>query len=375
MKASRDKLLLLLIFSFVQLALLLWVGIYTKEEAIKYIGEAGYFQQYLHFSEPKYLFYSSYIFLHVLSHAIGAGIVGVYILQLIVNAIATLCFHSLVVNLTAKKTIAFLATLLLVLCIPYQKWTVYLFTESIFFSLLIIYFYILFQKREESSTRIILAAILLLLIILARPTGILIIPPTLLLIARYLYKHKHFIPLTIACVAGVLAFVVITNLAMQGQGEFDFLKPFREEHIICGYPQKTSTGNTNTSANTLQGLMIYIFQNPRQFGVLAIERIIAFFGMIRPYFSARHNLFLGAFFYPIYLFALAGIPTMYRVSKRFAFFSAMVISVFMISVMVTCDDWHNRFIMPVMPVIFVFAAAGMDKLYELFSKKKRRQTS
>jgi 4-amino-4-deoxy-L-arabinose transferase-like glycosyltransferase len=302
--------------------------------------------------------------LNCLAKLTGTGIIGVYITQLLLNGIATICFYDLNLKLSSNRLAAFFATLLLICCLPFQKWTVYLFTESIFFSLIIIYLYVLFVPKFQKRVRIFLAVVLFILILLSRPTGLLIIPSTVVLLSLQLIKRRQFISLGLLVIIGMAAFFYVTDVAMHGEGEFDFLKPFVEEHLICGYPQKMNPSESLPSGgNSLAGVLDYTSHHFTQFLDLAWKRILLFFGLLRPYFSFRHNLYLACYFYPIYLFALAGIKTIYRTSKPFFYFSTVLVVVFVLSVSVTCDDWHNRFIMPLMPIIISFAASGVNTVF------------
>lgn len=362
--------MLVIVFCLVQTGLLLAFGIYTQEEAVKYVYEAGYFTQHGTFSQPKYVFYSGYIFLHVLSNIVNAGFAGVYILQLLLNALATWCFYRLALKVSAGRTTAFISTLLLLLCIPFQKWTVYLFTESVFFSLVIIYCYVLFARYRSVYTKAALALLLLFLLVIARPTGMLVLPATMLLASVYLFKRGKKPWAFIIWLPGLAGLAVLLDMAIKGKGEFDFIKPFVEEHIVCGLP-RADTSAKLAYDNSLQSLLQYIGQNFLTVLKLGIVRLGAFFGMVRSYYSGMHNLLLIAGFYPVYV--LAGLGSLYlkRNAGLFFIFSIALIATFAVSVMLTCDDWHNRFIMPVMPLILLYAGAGGAWVYGRIKRKER----
>jgi hypothetical protein len=366
---KKWQLLVGILFCIVHAGLLINFGIYTKEEAIKYTYEAAYFADHGWFSEPKYIFYSSYIFLRILCNAIGAGDVGMYVIQVLVNALATICFYKLVLKLSGKYQAAVFGTLLLVLCIPYQKWTAHLFTESIFFSLVIIYTYVLFASFKNKYTRPALSVVLLLLLVISRPTGMLVIPATVAFISYQLFANKKKLSAFAIWLPGLAGLLLLVDAAMKGKGEFDFIKPFVEEHIICGLPESAVT-TAAVNGDSLRVLLIYISQHFIDFIQLAFQRLISFFGLIRSYYSPMHNLLLIAGFYPIYILSTFGIRYMYRSARAFFIFSVVLVATFAFSVMLTCDDWHNRFIMPVMPIIFIYAAVGGSQLYEAVVRRR-----
>lgn len=368
---KKWQLLVGILFCIVHAGLLLHFGIYNKEEAVKYTYEAGYFAQHGWFSEPKYIFYSGYIFLRIICNAIGAGDVGMYIIQLLVNALAVICFYKLVQKLSGKYQAAVFGTLLLIVCIPYQKWTAYLFTESIFFSLVIIYTYVLFASFKNKYTKPALSIVLLLLLIISRPTGMLLIPATFAFISYQLFAGRKKLAAFAIWLPGIAGLLLLVDAAMKGKGEFDFIKPFVEEHIICGVPQSAATSAAG-NGDSLRVLLIYISQHFLDFIQLAFQRLIAFFGLYRSYYSPMHNLLLIAGFYPVYILSTFSIRFMYRSARAFFIFSVVLVATFAFSVMLTCDDWHNRFIMPVMPIIFIYAAVGGSQLYEAVVRKRTR---
>ena len=372
---QKMDLLLFISFCLVQAGLLLAFGIYTQEEAVKYVYEAGYFTQHGGFSQPKYVFYSGYIFLHILSNAVNTGFAGVYIFQLLLNGLATYCFYRLALQVSASRIAAFVSTLLLILCIPFQKWTVYLFTESVFFSLMIIYCYVLFKTYRNGYAKPLLALLLLFLLVICRPTGMLAIPATAVLASVYLFQRKKKLWALAIWVPGLIGLVLLLDTAFKGRGEFDFMKPFIEEHIICGLPTNKNVVYSNAEHSSLTEVLSFIGQHFFLCAKLGIMRLAAFFGLVRPYYSGMHNFLLGLGFYPVYLLALFGWKQLKKQSKAFHIFSFTLIATFALSVMVTCDDWHNRFIMPIMPLILLYAGMGAARLYTRYFKKEQSITS
>lgn len=366
MQITRNKgdLILVFLFILIQAILLYFTGIYTKEESTKYLEESANLLNNGKFSEPKYLFYSGYIGIHVLARVTGIGIVGVYIIQLLFNAIATICFYKLSEIITGNKFVTRLATAMLICCIPFQSWTTFLFTESFFFSLLLIFIFLLF-KKDHTAVSILATLLVAALVVISRPTGLLIIPATTVLFAMRLYRDGKKLLAGLTFIPAILIFSALGNLAMKGQGEFDFMKPFIEQHVICGLEGEKYNADLPADGNSLNGLIYYITHNFPQAMKLAGQRMLAFFGLIRPYYSDLHNILLVASFYPVYIFAIAGMRSIYRTNRQFLVFFLVLLLTFTLSVLVSCDDWHNRFIMPVMPVILLFAAKGF---YQTFSR-------
>jgi hypothetical protein len=150
---------------------------------------------------------------------------------------------------------------------------------------------------------------------------------------------------------------------LQAGGSLDFMAPFKRENIICGV-------NTTPRAdiqiiekgNSLKGLFYYTVHNKNQFLRLSQLKTIAFFGLIRNYYSSFHNAYLSLFFYPFYLLAIVGIIKMYRRKEKITIYLLTIILLYWITTLLTCDDWHNRFILTVSPFIFLIGFAAFTTL-------------
>ena len=147
---SQTKLLAILGFMWVliQFSYFKKLGIVNTLEATKYIDECQQLLRYGCFSDNKYLFYSVYIFIHIIFYKLGFEITGVYIFQLLFNLLAAFFFFKICYKLTKKKFIAFISVLLLLLTQTFQMWTVYLYTESVFSSLVIVCIYSFFVLNQ-----------------------------------------------------------------------------------------------------------------------------------------------------------------------------------------------------------------------------------
>jgi hypothetical protein len=152
---------------------------------------------------------------------------------------------------------------------------------------------------------------------------------------------------------------------LQAGGSLDFMLPFKKENIICGVnTANTAEIRTFEKGNSLQGIAYYIFNNGRQFLKLAKLKTLSFFGMLRTYYSLFHNVFLVLFFYPFYILSFIGAwKKIQQKDKRIIYIIAIIL-LYWLTTLLTCDDWHNRFILTVSPFLFLLGFAA-------FSKQKR----
>ena len=292
-------LILLLVWAIVQAFLLYRYGIVTNNEAVKYIREANNFSTGKSFSENKYIFYSVYIFIHVFFKWIGFEVKGVYLFQLLLNLISLICFYKTLSFISKKNVIAFIGSFLLIICFPWQYWTVCLYTESFFCSGIIILIYCLFGNNRLIF-KYILSSLLLVVLIFSRPTGILLVPAFMFYIFCKLINRKKK-PLAFLLATGmIVVFICLLYYEMNSAASYNFIKPFVQHNIICDVPDSTfGSLNENYSGN-INSVISFVKENPFEFCRLCFKRFISFWSLTRSFYTSIHNWLLRLFFYPLY---------------------------------------------------------------------------
>jgi hypothetical protein len=170
-----------------------------------------------------------------------------------------------------------------------------------------------------------------------------------------------------------LLFLFILNLVIGSGGELDFMLPYREEHIICGVP--TTTGNDFVNGNnSVLGIINYVVEHPGQAARLAWKRSLAFFGLTRDYYSTGHNLYLVFYFYPIFLLAAYGVTLWWKQNKAILAYCLTLVMITWATVMLTCDDWHNRFFLATVPYLYILALPSLDKILNFLFKSKKEKS-
>ncbi|MEO6136854.1 MAG: hypothetical protein ABIP35_16995 [Ginsengibacter sp.] len=358
----KQYLILLIVWAIIQSWLLLKNGIVTNLEATKYINEANHFLETRDFSAPNFYLYSTQILLIAAAIKIKAGFISVVIIQWILNLLATFMLYKLALIFLKKEWLAFLATAIFIIDIPYQHYNSYLYTESIFYSLTIIFSSYLLRIKKLNIDTISFIAIMLLLLSITRPTGILFFTATAIyLFFRFLYRIT-FIYKTLITVGTLIIFLAVIDQMLQTGGNFNFMLPFEKENIICGVNTTSEVSiKTIHESNSLKGIVYYIANNEEQFFRLARLKTIAFFGFTRDYYSSAHNWFLILFYYPFYLLSIVGIWKKIKQKDKSLLFMISIIILYWITTLLTCDDWHNRFILTVFPFFFLTGLAAFTR--------------
>ena len=359
---------LLIIWTLMNGYLLKTYGIVSAVgEPPKYVFEAETLLRTGHLSSANYWLYFTQIALLTAAIRLKLSFVFVALIQLFCNLLAAICFYKTLLYLFHREKVAFIGTLMLLLNYPYQQFNVYLQTESLFYSLTLILSYFVLTLEKPDGKKLLFILLILAILCITRPTGLLFIPPVFLYVffvfLKKLSPWKKFGILAI--IAAVFLFFL--NLALGSGGELDFMLPFRDERIICGVPtiQGFIPIKTAANPNSLYGLLYYITHNFSQFVRLAGLRTFAFFGLYREYYSTFHNICLMTFFYGLYLLALAAIPFWLKNQPYRLCYLLSAILLVWITVMLSCDDWHNRFYLSISPFMIILSARAISSLTKM----------
>jgi hypothetical protein len=336
-------------------------GIHTEMEASKYIFEAQNLLDNGTVSSSNYWLYSTQIFLIAAALKLKTGFFAVYLVQLFFNALAARAFYKFITRISNKNT-ALVLTLFLICCIPIQTFNSFLQTESLFYSLTILFSCYLLRLEKVTVSLF----LFLILICITRPTGLLFVPGTFLyLFFKFARGLSTAVKIGIT-IAGSILFLFVLNAALGSGGELDFMLPYRDERIICGVPTLTEFRDINTSddPNSISGLLYYITHNSDQFIRLAWWRTKAFFGITRPYYSNGHNLYLYLYFFPFYILMLLSFRQWIKRNKYLLLYCISLIAITWGTVLLTCDDWHNRFFLSVVPYIYILSAPAVQTILD-----------
>ena len=343
---------------------LLFTGIFTELEAQKYIQEAQNLVDHKGLSAARFVFYSPTIFIIYLSLKMSAGFYGAFLIQAFYNLLVTLFFYKSLSSYFTDSAYRLLTAFLLIVFLPYSMWTVYLYTESVFYSnILLLISLLLFHSTDSSSKNKFLIFFALLLVILSRPLGILLLLPTIF----YFYKSaskkykKIFIP---TFLIGLFLIGYISNIIFSTIEDVNITLAASQGCVVCGLlPEHPPELDLATNGTQIYQLYYYVINNFDQFIRIALVKMKYLFMMVRDYYSMIHNVGLLLFIIPIYLLGLIYIFSGATKEHR-PFFGFQISSIvfFTLTIMLQCDDYHNRFVLSVFPIILLLAVKGLEKI-------------
>lgn len=365
---KKYRLFLFLLWFLIQIMLLNHYGIISTKEATKYFYEAAYFKTHHHFSESRYIFYSAYIFLHSFFKDQDVTSFFLYSLQLTFNLAGFFAFVRLTVHITGNKLCGIVAGFLLLLAFNWQFWTVYLYTESLFCNYILLFCSFYFAPNSNKKLNRLLLILLLVLIIFTRPHGLLLLLPLCVISIIKLYLEKKYLKLTALIVLlGITTAITVHHFSSKNSG-FDFAKPIAESSVLCYIKTESLEAVNIESDNSFSFLMLYIYNYPEQFFYLSGRKFLSYWGLTRSYYSPLQNSWIVSYYYTAYFFALIGIYTLWRKNKIFTIFVISLFFFFTISVIFTCDDWSNRFNMPIIPFVLLLAAYGLIEYIQILKQ-------
>jgi hypothetical protein len=349
---QRTVILLWLFFSIIWYV---FFGFNFQLEGEKYGLEADYFTTHGHFSQARYLFYSSTILIIVMAKSVFQDLHYALFLLLGINLFCYLRFYKSLTVFFLQKQYALAIIIFLLAFWPFQSWTMYLYTENIFYSLILLLFAQILQFKRLTALYLAQLGLILLLLLISRPFGILFIFPVFLFLFFRATKKTKWI-LALGSMLGLFIFYRISQVVFTTTPDWTVQRSFLEENLICDIP--TTKGNsgldTIQSNNQLKALFYYITHNFGHFTGLALARLRLFFLLIRDYYSPLHNIFLLMVVVPVYVIFAAGFSKIRKkIPLPLLVFMLSVIVIFAASIAMQCDDYHNRFFLCLLP-FFIF---------------------
>jgi len=370
-KTYRNELVIFFAWLIMQSVLIWKNGIVTAGESEKYISQAKLLVTQGHLSSASYIMYLTQILSIAVVKKLGLGFFAVVTIQMFLNLIATIQYFRFARELFASATLALASSLTLILNYPLQEFNTFLQTESLFYSFGIITTCFVLKQQSFNLKKFTIVVLLLLLLSITRPTGILFMPPVFLYIFFRFLPSLSFNRKLLLTGIGTIIFIFILNAALGSGGELDFMLPYRDEQIICGLPTLPGFVKITEASNpnSVFGLLYYVFHNFGQFSRLAWLRSCAFFGLTRSYYSTFHNTYLVVYFYTIFLFVIMSLRFWLKKHPHIFFYFLSLTLMYWGSVMLSCDDWHNRFFLTLSPYLILLSLPAVSRLFTTRASK------
>lgn len=349
-------LLLFLLWLIIQFSIYNYLGIRTGSDTQLYVNAA---QKLLDGEWPqgRLIWYTTYIVFLATVFSLGGSLSLVVFLQILLSGVAAVALWFSVKRMTKSFWSSFVAVLLYLCWFKIHQWNIFIYTESLFTSLAIITFALLLSLKRPYYY--ILFAFLLLLTFFVRPTGF------CFLIGIVLYgmqkaRLNFGVRLTIGAILLLACFLLLNNMLSQ----FTLIESYAKGEIIypnirLGVEIPDDLMIPDSTLSPLARLGMFVFYNPFYFIKITLLKLFLFLANVKPYFSWLHNLLIALILYPLYIFAFLGFKHFHdKICGRYFILDFILAQC--LTVMLTTENWDGRFLIPILPFVFILSAIGIQ---------------
>ncbi len=359
---------LLLLWAFVQGAMLLRFGVQTPVDSELYLSDAknllvGQWPQGRSIWYVSYSSFLAFVFL------LGGSNSTVILLQVFLSGVAALCLYKISVMVSGRANVAFLTVFFYLSWLKIHEWNTILYTESLFTSCSIICLALL--MRSKHYWQYVFVFVLTLFTFFVRPTGFAFLIGLIFYLV-FLVKNKMDKRLFVSTMVVVTAAIIL--LACYMLEGADLIDSYVRGEVIypnisAGLEIPADLVIPTKDAPAFARMFMFAFDNPVYFAKLSFYKLILFIGNVKPYFSPIHNAIIVLILHPVYIFSIIGY---FRFSKtQFEkYFIAGYVASLAFTVSLTSENWDGRFLIPVLPFIFLLASHGIITSFERVNKSK-----
>jgi hypothetical protein len=312
--------------------------------------------------EGRSIWYISYSAFLALIFFFGGSNIAVVVVQILLSGVAAFYLYKIAMEIYSKRNVAIMAVLFYLLWIKTHEWNTFLYTESLFTSCSIISFAVLMKSKNVRQYFI--AGLLLLFTFFIRPTGFALVIG-LLCYSMFSVRREYLkwvIPLGFIGVMAALALLVgmlESFTLIESYAKAEIIYP----NITLGMEAPSDLYIPKNDHSTLVRVFLFAIYNPVYFLKIFFLKLFLFLGNVKPYFSTFHNAVIVLILYPLYFFAGRGFLKFPRHRKENYFIAGFAIAQ-VLTVALTSENWDGRFLVPVLPFVFLLAANGVALAFE-----------
>ncbi len=298
-----------------------------------------------------YIGYSAFIAL------CGGDIFTIIIAQYTLSLLAAFAlYHAALILWETRRTAEFIA--ILFLCFrDIHQWNSYILTESIYTSFICfsVYGLALIYRGERRWYFLLLIAFVILFTSFIKPTGIALFGALMIVLILQLEN----LSLRISCV--VVLSIASWFLLNKMLSNYLVIESYRKGEVIyAGIFVDTPADIYDPPASDppIIRILSFIFHHPIYWTKLFLYKAYYLLMHTRPFWSKVHNTVSIVYLLIAYVSFIAGIRSK-TISRDVVIFTLTFLSIHILSVGMTSDDWDGRFLIPMLPVIFIFSGHGL----------------
>ena len=323
--------------------------------------------------EPHDFWYFSYVLFIYTIKLFSQESSVIIICQYIIGYLAVVAIYETGLLLFNHKLRALFPALLMIGFIEIPMWNSFILSESFYisFTCFSLYFLVALYKKGINPFRLIAAILIVLITVFSKPTGIALLGGVgALLFYRAVSKVKPKSFKSALLGGACVLFLLLTNkmLSTYTLIENDYVKG-EIIYGISGLPNHSAYEKLKVMPPDnlyipaaehppLVRIASFIINHPIYWLKLFFAKLYYFIMHIRPYWSVSHNLFSLLFLIPVYGLSIRSFFVR-EFPKEILLFIIPYFTIHVLSVCLSTVDWDGRFLMPLLPVLFLLAAAGI----------------
>lgn len=303
--------------------------------------------------------YMGYIGILAIFKQLNIEPINMIYLQSLVSVWVTYVLYQATYRLSESRIGAFAAASMYILWIELHQWNTIVYTDALFASLTVISLAHLWFARSLSEKA--MAALLLMYAMSLRPTGIGLALSVLIYLGFVIRERADWrwnaSTKAVLLVVSLAGFLVILNQILYSYIHW-FIESYSMAEII--YPKNTLGISPaedlyipHAEWPPVVQLAAFIIGNILYFTKLFLVKLFLFLGHIKPYYSTAHNLLIVLILYPIYLLALYGWKKLSSTPIKASILSFLSIQTLIVAL--TSENWDGRFLLPLLPLVFILA--------------------
>lgn len=372
-KLIKDRInpvwLLCLCYLIVAWVIYLQFGVKIVNDSKRYLDYAANLNQGFYF-DPHNFWYFGYVAFIFIVRLISSDTEVIIFFQYAFSFLAIILLYKTSILLFSNKLLGFLTSFFYIFILEIITWNSYILPEAIYASALITSFYLII-KPDKSIFLNIITLILVLFTALIKPTGFVLIVSILIVIGGNLVIKNRLVRYTISVLLGALFLVMLNKMLttfilienyLTGEIVYDLTTlPNHPDLKLLTVDVPDDLYIPAKTLDPLARLVLFVIFNPIYMIKLSFLKVLLFLSHIRPYWSTAHNLFIVLMLYPLYSFGFKGFSFLNRDYKRFTiiFFLGHLLII-----ACTTVDWDGRFLLPLMPLLFLVGGSGIVAFFK-----------
>nr|WKN37922.1 glycosyltransferase family 39 protein [Tunicatimonas sp. TK19036] len=364
-----DTIIIVVVWAIINGGLFFHYGIKVVNDSPRYLNYAQKITDGAGWYEPHNVWYLGYVIFIVVVKSLFHTNGAVILFQVLAHGLAAVALYLASQRLFATRGAALISALFFLTWIEVSAWNFYLLAESWYVSLVCFLLYAL-VSFDGSFQKSLLTSVLVLGVFMTKPTGIAALPAYgVFLFAFYKAHLLRWKPLFYSLV--ILMVPLFIELLNAMLSTFVLVENYATGEVVYGMSGVQGYAGKEQLLLPAQDLeippadlapvsrwLLFVISNPGYFARLSMTKAWYYLAHIRPYYSVAHNAFIILTLYPLYvLAAIAGLRR--KENRPFQMFAITFAAVHVMAIMVTTVDWDGRFLMPLLPLVFLFGGVGV----------------